>query len=280
MEPVQPINTLELFPPLSRELIKVLRALQPTDWSRPTVCAPWSVKDVAGHLLGGNLGRLWKVDETSTPRENPVQDYDELVNLIHRDNEFWVHAAQRISPEILIEFLDLTDHHLYDHFRSLAQNELARITVAWAGNSLAPNWFDIAREYTEKWLHQQHIREAVSRPLLIGRKWLSPVLNTFMRGLPHNYRNLEAKNGTSISVQVTGEAGGEWSLVREGFLWHLFVGRDPRATCCVQIDQNLAWRLFTKGINREDARRQVQIDGNVELGEKVLEMVSIMALLE
>jgi hypothetical protein len=48
----------------------------------------------------------------------------------------------------------------------------------------------------------------------------------------------------------------------------------------VQIDQDLAWRLFTKGINREDARRQVQIDGNVALGEQVLEMVSIMALLD
>lgn len=277
MKPVEPIYAVELFPPLSRELLTVIKALQPIDWARPTICSPWSVKDVAAHLLGGNLGRLWNRDETSTPSENPVRDYDELVSLINRDNELWVQAAKRISPEILIEFLDLTDRHLYDHFRSLAQDELARITVAWAGESLPPNWFDIAREYTEKWLHQQHIREAVGKPLLTKRKWLSPVLDTFMRGLPHTYRNLEAKNGTSVSVQITGEAGGEWSLVREGFHWHLFVGRDPQATCCVQIDQNLAWRLFTKGVTREDAKRQVQIDGNAALGEQVLEMVSIMA---
>jgi uncharacterized protein (TIGR03083 family) len=277
MKPVEPIYAVELFPLLSRELLLVLKVLKPADWARPTICTPWSVKDVAAHLLGGNLGRLWTRHETSVPSEDLVQDYDELVSLINRDNELWVQAAQRISPEILIELLDLTDRHLYDHFRSLAQDAPARITVAWAGNSLPPNWFDIAREYTEKWLHQQHIREAVGMPLLTEREWLFPVLDTFLRGLPHTYRNLKAENGTRISVQIVGEAGGAWSLVREGFHWQLYAGRDPQATCRVQIDQDLAWRLFSKGVTREDARQQVEIVGNTALGEPVLEMVSIMA---
>jgi len=277
MKPVEPIYAVELFPPLSRELLAVLKALQPTDWARPTRCSPWSVKDAAAHLLGGNLGRLRNRAETSASSENPVREYDELVNLINRNNELWVRAAQRISPEILIEFLELTDRHLYDHFKSLAQDELATITVAWASDSLPPNWFDIAREYTEKWLHQQHLREAVNQPLLTARAWLSPVLDTFMRGLPRTFRNFKTKDGTRVSVEITGEAGGEWSLVSEGFHWHLFAGCDPQATCRVQIDQDLAWRLFTKGVAREDTRRQVQIDGNAALGEQVLEMVSIMA---
>jgi hypothetical protein len=199
------------------------------------------------------------------------------VSLINHDNEIWVQAARRISPEIMIEFLDLTDRHLYDHFRSLDQDALAGITVAWASESLPPNWFDIAREYTEKWLHQQHIREAVGQPLLLASTWLSPVLDTFMRGLPRTFRNVKAKKGTSVTVEICGEAGGEWSLVRRGFDWELFAGRDPMAACCVQIDQNLAWRLFTKGVNLQDAKQQVQIDGDVAFGEQVLGMVSIMA---
>lgn len=277
MKSVEPIYVVELFPPLSHELLTVLKSLQPSDWARPTICSPWSVKDVAAHLLGGNLGRLWNRADSSTPSENPTRDYDELVSLINQDNEEWVRAAQRISPEILIEFLALTDQYLYEHFKSLAQDELARITVAWASEDLSPNWFDIAREYTEKWLHQQHIRDAINQPLLTTRAWLFPVLDTFMRGLPRTFRNLKAKNGTSVSVLITGESGGEWSLVRENFHWQLFVGRDPQATCIVKIDQNLAWRLFTKGLTREDAMRQVHIEGNAALGEQVLEMVSIMA---
>ncbi len=235
------------------------------------------MKDVAAHLLGGNLGRLRKNDEAAFPSETQALDYDDLLRLINRDNDLWVQAAQRISPQLLIEFLDLSDRYLYDHFRSLAPDAPAKITVAWAGNTVAPNWFDIAREYTEKWLHQQHIREALGRPPLIDREWLAPVLDTFMRGLPHTYRNSAGENGTSIPVRIAGAAGGEWILVREGALWKLFVGGDPQATSRVEIDQNLAWRLFTKGVAREEARRQIQVDGNVVLGEKVLDMVSIMA---
>ena len=98
-----------------------------------------------------------------------------------------------------------------------------------------------------------------------------------MRGLPHTYRNLKAEDGISISVQIVGEAGGEWSLVREDLHWQLYAGRDPHAACRVRIDQDLAWRLFTRGITRETARRQVEIEGNAALGDQVLKMVSIMA---
>lgn len=276
MKPVEPLYLVELFPPLSKKLIKVLRSLQPSDWDRPTVCSPWSVKDVAAHLLGGNLGRLWNRTKTN-PAEIPLLDYDELMECINRENDLWVQAAQRISPQILIDFLELTDRHLYDVFRMLDQDALARITVAWASDDLPPNWFDIAREYCEKWLHQQHIREAVNQPLLTSRAWLSPVLDTFIRGLPRTFRNLEASNGTIVSVQITGESGGEWSLIRENTGWQLFVGHAPQAICRVQLDQNLAWRLFSKGISKEEATQQVYVDGNTALGEQVLEMVSIMA---
>ena len=102
------------------------------------------------------------------------------------------------------------------------------------------------------------------------------MLDTFVRGLPRTFRNLQVEDGTSVLVQIIGEAGGEWMLVSEGLKWQLFAGRDPQATCIVQIDQDLAWRLFTRGINPEDARQQIQIDGDATLGEQVLKMVSIM----
>lgn len=274
MKPVEPILTVELFPLLSRELLKVLRALRPAEWVRPTICASWSVKDVAAHLLGGNLGRLWESRKKSA---STGQDYDALVSLINRDNESWVQAAKRISPEILIEFLELTDSHLYYLFRSLDPHEPARVPVTWAGDSQSPNWFDIAREYTEKWHHQQHIREAVGQPLLLGRQWLFPALDTFMRGMPHAYRSIEAEDGATVSVEITGEAGGGWTLVREKGAWSLVADLDPKAASRVQIDQDLAWRLFTKGADREDVRRQAQIEGDEALGSQILNMVAIMA---
>lgn len=192
MNPVEPIQTIELFPPLSRELIKLLKSLIKEEWSRPTVCTGWSVKDVAAHLLGGSLGRLSEGEVHSSQAEKNELSFEELVRLIDQENEEWVKAARRISPSLLIEFLDITDKALNMYFKSLPMGGSARTPVSWAGETESSNWLDVAREYTEKWLHQQHIREAVGRPLLTSRKWLFPVLDTFMRALPYTYRNIEA----------------------------------------------------------------------------------------
>jgi uncharacterized protein (TIGR03083 family) len=277
MNPVEPILTVELFPPLSRELRKVLTSLDKEDWDRPTACACWSVKDVAAHLLGGNLGRL------EDRREEPLQgdednlSFEQLVKLIDQENEEWVQAARRINTRLLVELLAKTDRQLYQHFKSLRMDETARTPVSWTGEVQSPNWLDIAREYTEKWLHQQHIREAVGKPLLTSRKWLFPALDTFLRALPYTYRQVEAEEGATLSFHIQGEAGGEWCLLRQNGQWHLYSGLASSATAEVSLDQDLAWRLFTKGISPEVAQAHVHIEGNRNLGSRILQMVSIMA---
>jgi hypothetical protein len=42
------------------------------------------------------------------------------------------------------------------------------------------------------------------------------------------------------------------------------------------LPQSLAWRLFTKGIDRKSARVQVDIEGDTELGEKILSLTAIV----
>jgi hypothetical protein len=230
----------------------------------PTAYGDWTVKNVAAHLQGGNLGRLWS-------RKESTRSTTDLVQLIDRSNAEWVQTARRISPEILVEFLELTDARLYQHFKSLPSDQPAGITVAWASDDLPPNWFDIAREYTEKWLHQPYIREAVGQPLLDGREWLYPVLDTFLRGLPRTYRSVKASQGISITVQIIlGEACGEWSLIRLEGNWGLFSGSIPQPACRVRIGQDLAWRLFTKAISPENAQNQVMIEGDLTLGSVAL----------
>jgi len=274
---VESIHTVALFPPLSRELLKVLQSLLEEDWTKPTACPGWSVKDVTAHLLGGSLGRLSDRDNQPGQTEKNELGFKELVRLINSDNEEWVKAARRISPSLLIEFLDIADTALYMYFKTLPMERPARIPVSWAGETESSNWMDIAREYTEKWLHQQHIREAVGRPLLTSREWLFPVLDTFMRALPYTYRNIEAVVGTSMAIHIEGEAGGDWCLIRQEGRWQLYSGAEPNPSTRLGMNQDLAWRLFTKGSTPQVARAQVRIEGNKRLGERILHMVSIMA---
>jgi hypothetical protein len=192
-------------------------------------------------------------------------------------NAVWVKAAQRISPQLLIQFHELTGAQTCELFASLDSFGPALFGVAWAGEEASENWFDVAREYTEKWHHQQQIRDAVGAAALTEHKWLFPVLDTFLRGLPHTFRNTNAAEGTRIVFTITGEAGGAWTLQREGAAWALYAGAGENAACEVRLDQDTAWRLLTKGLSREVAAARVALAGQEEFGEPLLGMLAVMA---
>ncbi len=279
MEPVEPIFTVDLFPGLAEQLLSLLKSLPPEAWQAPTVCGDWTVQDVAAHLLGGSLGRLaFGRDRTSRSgwAGGPLC-YAELLALIDRSNADWTSAARRISPPLLVAFFEITEPQLYEYFKSLPPFGVAGPAVAWAGEAQSQVWFDIAREYTEKWLHQQHIREAVGAPLLNQRQWLYPVLDTFLRALPHAYRALQPQPGTTAWLRITGEAGGDWAVRYEAGGWRLFSGAPAHWDAHAALSDDLAWRLFTRGVTPEAARAGLQIEGDPALGEPVLGMVSIMA---
>jgi hypothetical protein len=199
------------------------------------------------------------------------------VAFINGLNQTWVAAAARISPPVLIQMLELVSPQVAAFFQTLDPYAPSRVPVSWAGHAVSPNWFDLAREFTEKWLHQQQIRDTLGRPGLNKRRYLYPVLDTFLRGLPHAYRDVVAIDGTSLAVIITGEAGGTWSLRREEGNWRLYEGQDPSAAARIELDQDTAWRLFTKGLSPEVARSRVRMEGKVELGSNFLSLVSIMA---
>jgi uncharacterized protein (TIGR03083 family) len=279
MQPVESIFTVELFPELNSQLIHLLEALSLEAWQKPTICSPWTVKDLTAHLLDGDLRRL-SFHRDKLPLLQPekaIANYSDLVDFLNQLNHDWVKVAQRISPQLLIELLKLTGQQVYEFFKTLDPYQSALFSVAWAGEEISPNWFDIAREYTERWLHQQQIRDAVNRPGLTKRHLFYPVLDTFLRALPFTYRGVEAAEGTRLSIFITGEAGGEWSLIREKGAWQLFYGCQANAAALIRLDQDTAWRLFSKGLSPLEARKRVQVEGEEKLGLGILGMVSIMA---
>lgn len=53
-----PVETVQLFPVLDKLLIKLLRSLIEEQWNSITIAKLWKVKDIASHLLDGNLRTL------------------------------------------------------------------------------------------------------------------------------------------------------------------------------------------------------------------------------
>jgi hypothetical protein len=177
---------------------------------------------------------------------------------------------------LLIDLLRLTGEQTDAYFRQL---DLERIggAVDWAGPDPAPVAFDLAREYTERWVHQQHIRDAVNRPGMLERAWFHPVLATFVQGLRRSLAGAEADEGTVVRLVITGEAGDDWIAVKSGDGWQVDTGAAEPVSATVTLDQDTAWRLFTRGVRKEQAMARATLSGDPDLVSRVLDTVSILA---
>ena len=279
MPSIQPVFTVHLFLPLHERLMKLLRGLQPKDWLKPTACPGWSVQDIVAHMLDTQVRILSRGRDAMSmpPPAKPITDYGDLVEFINHLNAQWVEAARRISPRLLMEFLAMVGPQLSAYIASLDPQAPAPFGVAWAGEEISANWFDIGRNYTEYWHHQEQIRNAVGAPGLIGREWLHPALALFVRALPRTYRDVHAPAGTAITVIITGEAGGTWSLIFSDKSWQLEEGTATPAAAQITVSDDTSWRLFTKGLHPEQARTLVSIQGDPALGEPFLTALAVMA---
>jgi len=79
-----------------------------------------------------------------------------------------------------------------------------------------------------------------------------------------------------LRVEIAGDCGGDWFLMRTPAGWSFTSSPAAEPTAHVTIPQSLAWRLFTKGIARDSARAQVTIAGDRELAERVLTLTAIV----
>lgn len=277
VRPKPPVAVLHLVPDERRHLLALLSGLAPEQWDAPTVCPGWSVKDVVAHLLGDDLQRLAAGrDGHRSAASASLPAWDDLVAFLNRRNEEWVAALRRLSPRVLVELLGWSGERVLEHFLSL---DLAAPggPVDWAGPEPAPRWLDVGREYTERWVHQEQIRDAAGVPGLRDPRLFHPVLDVLVHALPHTYRDVPAAEGTHVRLVVTGEAGGGWSLVRQRDRWALFVGVEAAPASLVTVDQDTAWRLFTKGVGAAAARRRAAVEGDPSLGAVAFRAVAIIA---
>ncbi|MBF9238380.1 maleylpyruvate isomerase N-terminal domain-containing protein [Hymenobacter sp. BT683] len=277
--PTVPIEVLPLFPVLDQRLTELLRSLSAPDWQRPTLARQWTVKDVAAHLLDGNLRTLSMLrDGYFGEAPDDPTSYTGIVSYLNRLNADWVGAARRLSPAVLIELLAQSGAEYTAYLTTLDPWAPAAFSVGWAGETESQNWFHIARDYTEKWHHQQQIHAAVGGPGLLTRELFEPFAATCLRGLPHAYRNVAAPVGTVVQVHITTVIGGTWQVAKSAAGWQLQAPEPTAAVAAeVALSPEIAWPLFTKGLSPAEARPQVRIVGNQTLGEAALHLLAVMA---
>jgi uncharacterized protein (TIGR03083 family) len=267
------IDVRDQFARSRARLLRLLGRLTPDEWERPTAAAPWSVRDIAAHLLGDDLNRLSRSrDAHSGDGPRPGESLPEF---IHRINDEWVRATSRISPATIVSMLETTTPQVLAFWASVDLDVLGE-PVSWAGPAPAPVWLDCARDFTEYWVHQEQIREATGKRESHSPDEVHAVLDTFLRATPYALEGCPRIEGTSVAVQVDGPGGGRWSWRHDGDVWRP-AERARGREAVVRFDgADTVWRLGTRMISPAEAGRQVEVTGDGELAEQVLQIVCII----
>lgn len=273
-----PIDTRALFRPVSSSLVTLLRGLPPERWDYPTVAGAWVVRDVVAHLLDTTLRRLSFHRDGMTPPapSRAIASDRDFVAFINDLNAQWVRSARRFSLRVLTDLYERASREAADWFESLPLDAPAVFPVSWAGEQASAGWFDIGREFTELWHHQQQIRMAVGADALADPRFLAAVIDVAMRGLPHAFRDVPADPGQTVVIDISGASGSQWTLSREQQRWTLLRGESSSATTRIRLDDDTAWKILFNALSESDAVHAVQIEGQRDLGRAFLHARSVI----
>ena len=278
LQPLRPIDTRAMFRPVSTNLVALLREVPTSDWNRATIAGRWMVRDIVAHLLDTSLRRLsfHRDAMAPPPPPQPISSEREFVTFINDLNALWVGAAKRLSPRVLVDLYERASGELADWFESLPLDTPALFPVSWAGEHASAGWFDVGREFTELWHHQQQIRMAVGADALADPRYLGAVLDVAVRGLPHGFRDVPAEPGQTVAIDISGPSGGRWTLFREEQRWTLLRGMAPESDGHVRLDEETAWKLWFNALSGSDAARAVAVEGPAEIRRAILRARSVI----
>jgi uncharacterized protein (TIGR03083 family) len=269
IDEVPPVDVRGSLTAQRGRLLSLLASLSGAQWAAPTAAPQWTVKDITLHLLDADLSWLARHrDGQRTGTIPALSGHEEFVRRLVQRNQRWVDGTQTLSPQLITGLLQWSGDQLDAYLGTV---DLARpSSVYWAGD--VPLWFDLAREFTERWVHYQQIREA-ARPAGHNHQpddYLPLVLRTFIWGFPHQYR-APAPAGTAIALDIT--SVGAWTLTKTATRWTLDEGRTADPAASLQMTGDAAWRLLTGA--RYDPL-QVQTSGEPALAGQLLQVRGII----
>jgi uncharacterized protein (TIGR03083 family) len=214
----------------ARPLMHIVRArldalvadLDDADWRRATVCPRWDVADLVAHIVGDDLGRLSRTHDRAVGA--PRRPDEDLPAYLDRINEEWVVAFRRLSPAVLVSLLGAGGGEVLALWDDAIDRDDPAVAVSWAGLEDGAGWMDHARDTTEYWIHEQHLREAVGRPHQEADE-VAAVVDILARGLPHALEAVTAAEGVHVAVRAD-DLGLVWRVERRDGRWW-FAGHRP-----------------------------------------------------
>lgn len=246
-------------------LDELLAGLDDAEWATPTCLPGWDVKAVVAHIIGIESMLL---DDPAPAVEIDQEQRAHVRNDIGKFNEAWVVALADEPPaDVLARFRDRVTQRL-DALRTTGQEAWETVGFTPVGQDTYGRFMRI-RTF-DCWLHEQDIRDAVGQPG--GEEGAAAALALDEMAGATGYivgKRAGAPQGSRVRFELTGptartidvEVGERAAVVEE-------LSGPPTAT--LTMPAGVFARLGGGRADPATLRGQVTIDGDAELGERIV----------
>jgi uncharacterized protein (TIGR03083 family) len=257
--------TVEALAEVWARLDELLTGLDEASWSAPTPLPGWDVKAVVAHLIGTEA--MLQGDPTPDVEIDPAE-FQHVRNDMGRINEAWVASMADLAPvELLTRFRDQTARRL-----AVLQDTYQ---ADWDTEGFTPAGMDTYGRFMrirvfDCWFHEQDIRDAVGQPG--GEEGVSAgaALDEMEAAIGYVVgRKAAAPAGSRVTFELTGPAArtihvevGDRAKVVDAFA--------GPATVTLTMPLGVFSRLAGGRADPGSLRGQVDIDGDVDLGERIV----------
>jgi uncharacterized protein (TIGR03083 family) len=240
------------------------QSLTPEQWSNPTDCPGWTVRDHVAHLIGTES---MLAGHPTPPGAADAEASAHVRNDVGRFNELWVAALRgRDTADVLAEFRRVTGERL-EALRGRPEDQ-------WDAPSWTPVGQDTYRRFMQIrvfdcWVHEQDVRRAVGRPGHLDGPAAEQAIDEIERALGYIVgKKAGVPNGSRLTIELSGPVrrfihvavDGRAAVVRS---------LDRPADVTVRLDSGTFAAL---ACGRADpARAQVTVAGDQSLGRRVVD---------
>jgi uncharacterized protein (TIGR03083 family) len=251
-------------------LVEACERLPAGSWEQATDCPGWSVQDQLSHLVGIERMILGEpTPEQST--ETPVY----VGNDIGRMNEAWVDSRRATGPEVLAEFVEVTNRRI-DTLRSTSADQFDQVAASPLGQLHLRDF--LVTRVIDTWAHEQDVRRAVGRPGGRNGSGEQATIDRCEEMMPYVVgKRVAPPDGTLVRFHVTGLLGRRFSIVVRGGRAELEAS-EAQPTAELTMDQEAFWLL---GLGRASASApslagRIEMEGDEGVGGGVLAAMAFM----
>lgn len=246
--------------------------LETADWSLPTACPGWTVKEQFSHVLAIEAMLLGRPAPEVTLSPDEV---DHVRNEMGRVNEMWAAHYRNVPVTDVLADLGEVLVSRRAALATMTQDDFDAPTMTPAGQDTYGRFMRI--RVMDTWIHEQDVREAVRRPGHLEGRAPRATLAEMRLSLGYAVgKRAGAPRGSSVRFVLTGPVSGRFDVVVEERAQVVdVIGGAPTVT--IEVPGDAFIRIGAGRVADGDAvKLATRIEGDRALGEQILDGMAYM----